>query len=104
MSRSQVALALALTLVTIVSPARAHWGSLGRHLACGWSDGYHAANLCAPKAQVWSPNGWMSPLQAEPLPHPGAAAQYRQPAGPSLFRQPGAGSSVIVTDGPAIGP
>jgi len=63
-----LALFASLTLVTIVSPARAHWGSCGRHLGCGWSDGYHAANLCAAKCpSCTSAPWWMSPLQAEPL-------------------------------------
>src|SRR5262245_17758765 len=106
MPRSLLATAAFLTLATMTSPASAHWGSLGRHLGCGWGDGYHAANLCAPMAQNCSPAGtetpsWLSPLPpSETLPHPAAPAQFRRPIGPSLFRAPGEGSSVLLTDGP----
>ena len=101
MPRSLPTLALALTLVTVVSPARAHWGNLGRHLGCGWSDGYHAANHCAitctSQVHGWPPAGaespwWMSPLpQAEPLPHPAHPYNSDGPQDPPSSARPAQG-------------
>ena len=103
-----------LPLVTVIaalsmSPtAHAHWwDGVGRHLGVGWGDGYHAKNACPPRHP--NRNGMYGPVEvpwwaappapAESLPHPapGHPGPHIQ-AGPSLFRQPGEGSSVIVTE------
>ena len=107
-------LVLILAAVTLVPAAQAHWFSgLGRHLGVGWSDGYHAKNACPPQQAGGYPNGsaetpwWVVPgPQEEILPHPPAssAARTHRPAGPSLLRQPGEGSRVIVTETPAGSP
>jgi hypothetical protein len=87
-----------LAAVTFAPSARAHWFSgVGRYLGAGWGDGYHAKNACPPRRAGAGPHGSAeTPWWAMPGPH--------QPAGPSLFRQPGEGSSVIVTETPAANP
>jgi hypothetical protein len=106
-----------LPLITVVASlmlataAQANWlNGVGRYLGVGWSDGYHSRTACPPKRPGGNcPNcdpeapWWAKPATtAEPLPHP--AGVSRAPAsGPSLFRQPGTGSSVIISDQPAGG-
>ena len=100
-------LAVVLTL-TIVPLAQAHWFSdLGRHLGMGWSDGYHAQNDCPPQhgsahCRSCSPQTVLwgnSAVEPEGLAHPRASHGGRHvPTGPSLFRYPGEGSSVIVNE------
>ena len=89
MLRRSLLLALSLTLLAVV-PAQA---GLGRYLGCGWGDGYHAKNACAGYPAACHAGAPQSPWW---MPSSG-------PFGPSLFRQPGEGSSVIVTD-KAVGP
>lgn len=84
--------------------------SLGRHYGHGWSDGYHSRTACPPKRQITAmpvPTAqpvpwWMIPAdQAEPLPHPASqeptTSRYSPSSGPSLYRQPGEGSSPRAT-------
>jgi len=112
--RTIIPLVLALAAGTFVPAARAHWFSgVGRYLGVGWSDGYHAKNACPPRGAGACPSGspetpwWAVPaLSGDSLPHPaaGTSSRARIPSGPSLFRQPGEGSSVIVTESPASSP
>jgi hypothetical protein len=103
-----------LSIGAILSCARADWHhSLGRHLGVGWGDGYHSRTACPPRRSPGyfgsqpSPPWWATPAaEAEPLPHPAAppkpdSAQPFPAGGPSLFRQPGEDSSVIISSGPA---
>ena len=85
--------------------------SLGRHYGHGWSDGYHSHAACPPQRHILhSPPPaakpipwWMIPAgAAEPLPPPAskepATSRSSPSSGPSLFRQPGEGS----TTGPTL--
>jgi hypothetical protein len=107
-------MAAIVAIATIVTSARAEWHySLGRFHGYGWGDGYHSRTYCPPSrasgysakpaARPW----WMMPAeQAGPLPHPAAqpameSVQSWPAMGPSLFRQPGEGSSVIISHVPA---
>ena len=88
--------------LSVAPAARAHWFS-GRHWGVGWGDGYHAFNACPSN----STSAWAVGVpQAEILPHPTTRAVGRPhaPSGPSLFRQPGEGSSVIVSEAPPGNP
>jgi hypothetical protein len=105
---------VAVFAVLLIAPsARAEWHySLGRYHGYGWGDGYHARTYCPPaRASVYSgkpaaPPWWMTPAeQIEEVPHPAAkpafeAVQAWPAMGPSLFRQPGEGSSVIISHAP----
>jgi hypothetical protein len=110
-----VSLAGLLTLVTIVPAARGEVPhAIGRYLGMGWSDGYHSRTACPPKRHIvhhqptpapapipW----WKIPAEgAEALPAPAAqqpdTTRSFPPSGPSLFRQPGEGSSVTVSSTP----
>jgi hypothetical protein len=113
--RLTLRIAAAVTLVAMARPAVADWHGVGRHWGLGWSDGYHARNACPPRRGIhhhgetavpW----WAIPAaDGEPLPHPAAArkvsaARPTHPDGPTLFRQPGEGSSVLTLDGPLPSP
>jgi hypothetical protein len=101
-----------VALMHIAAHARADWHySLGRHLGVGWGDGYHSRTACLPRRSVGyagsqpSTPWWAAPaVETEPLPQP-AATQPTGPShphtspGPSLFRQPGEGSSIVVPGG-----
>jgi hypothetical protein len=107
---------LAAALVTIVPPAQAAW-PWGRQGGLGWGDGYHAA--CSPpphfrKAHCGSSApSWAEPLpdslpEAHSLPHGWPDARHAPPAaarlrGSSLLRQPGEGSSVLISGHAAAG-
>ena len=90
--------------LSIASAARA--SGIGRHLGVGWSDGYHAKNACLPQRAGGCPNcapdlpWWTAPGPQEGVLPPATthARRPHPPGGPSLFRQPGAGSSVIVSE------
>jgi hypothetical protein len=120
--RNLLTFSLFLTaLVFPVTPvARAAWPhQLGRHGGHGWSDGYHARNHCPPRRNPTCPHcsppapWWAIPAaepapQVEPLPPAAGHARYypgqpAPPRGPSLFRQAGEGSSVLVTGHAAAG-
>jgi hypothetical protein len=102
-------LAVVLTL-TVVPLAQAHWFSdFGRHLGVGWSDGYHAHNDCPPQhgsahCRSGSPESvWWgdSAKVSEGLPQARTLHGGRQArSGPTLFRQPGEGSSVNASEHP----
>jgi hypothetical protein len=106
--RSLVSLIAAVSLVTIVPQAQAEvLGAMGRYLGVGWGDGFHSRAACPPRRHSgFNPYGpyypgtlpwWTVPQEAEPLPHPAAqtptTSRATPPAGPSLFRQAGEGSS-----------
>jgi hypothetical protein len=109
--RSIVTFLLLAMALPIARAARADWwNGPGRYLGVGWSDGYHAKNACPPWHNRNCPNcqpqvpWWATPAPPlEALPHPAAAgpqatARPRVPAGASLFRQPGEGTTVAITD------
>ena len=110
--RTILPLVAVIACLTFVPAARANWlNGVGRHLGVGWSDGYHATNGCPQKHAASSdPNytlesPWWSVLTPQNGQLPiSASGRSHRPAGPSLFRQPGTGSSVIITDQPAGGP
>jgi len=98
----------AVSLVTIVPSVQAEvHGAIGRYLGVGWGDGFHSRAACPPRRHSgFNPYGpyypgtlpwWTVPQEAEPLPHPAAqtptTSRATPPAGPSLFRQAGEGSS-----------
>jgi hypothetical protein len=114
--RSQI-----LTLITVIAAAMfaspleaAHPHHIGRYLGTGWSDGYHSRAACPPKRGLMH----MAPQEAKPLPWwmipaedaqplPKTAPQEELPipdaaTGPSLFRQPGEGSSIYPQPAPSI--
>jgi hypothetical protein len=106
---------LLVSVVAVLSMApivRAdYWHALGRHLGHGWGDGYHSRAACPPKQLLRSSAPpaksvpwWMIPAEgAEPLPAPGEVLPSPSSAtGPSLFRQPGEGSSVHPSAAPSI--
>ncbi len=88
--------------------------SVGRHLGIGWSDGYHSRAACPPRHPLLrtSPQPakpvpwWMVPAEGdENLPSPAPGDITPNPGattGPSLFRQPGEGSSNQASGGPSI--
>jgi hypothetical protein len=105
----------AVAMATFASALHAgHSHHLGRHLGVGWGDGYHARTACPPKRHFMhaapppaaSLPWWMIPAEGtetlpkvmpqEQLPGPDAAT------GPTLFRQPGEGSSVHPHSAPSI--
>jgi hypothetical protein len=115
-----------IAIVTVAMMARSGHAdvhqSMGRYLGIGWGDGYHSRNLCPPRhnAAQYTPATttpwWATPAApAEQLPHP--AEQLPHPAapirpstgnsiratGPSLFRQPGEGTSITIQSGGAAG-
>jgi len=98
--------------------------SIARHHGIGWSDGYHSRAACPPKKIVQhrsaavfpastpksAPVPWWKippaptePAMGEPLPAPAAKeaapTRFSTTSGPSLFRQPGEGSSVAAPSG-----
>src|SRR5262245_46078652 len=101
-----------LTLVSIVPAARGQSPCyLGRYLGFGWGDGYHSHTACPPKwhfphhqtmpaacsAPLWTvPPSVLEPLPPAPTPQPITTGSF-PPRGPSLFRQPGEGSSVSIS-------
>ena len=105
---------LLVTTLLIAPAAQADWShGPGRHWGIGWSDGYHAKNACPPRHSHNCPNcqppsPWWATMgqPAEALPPPAAmspapaAGRTRVPAGHSLLRQPGEGTTVTLTDGP----
>jgi hypothetical protein len=113
-----------VAVVSIVPTVRAQWHpGVGRCLGVGWGDGYHSHTACPPKGHIlhhphpgsaqapvpwWKIPAAEGPRQAEPLPIPASSdptgAPSSPPAGPSLFRQPGEGSSVSTstTSDPAV--
>jgi len=117
-----------VAVVAVVALAQSVRGelpnSIGRHLGVGWSDGYHSRTACPPKrhtihqiqhlavpptAPAAKPIPWWKiPAEPEPVPAPapqpiGTTATF-PPSGPSLFRQPGEGSSVTVQGTPNAPP
>lgn len=101
--RAAVLLMTLVSVVTAAPPAQAHWWGVGRYLGVGWGDGYHAknagpANHGIPNYPHGSPDVPWWAVPAESLPQPARRHEPQLPAGPSLFRQPGEGSSVIVPE------
>ena len=110
--RSIVRAAAVLLLVAIVTPVRADgMHSFGRWAGIGWGDGYHSHYACPPRHSgpkhidqklPW----WATPAtDPESLPPPAGPTPGSSPntfplPGQSLFRQPGEGSSVIISDSP----
>jgi hypothetical protein len=101
MSRSTLLSLTVLTVLTLARPALAGgFNPLGRFFGVGWSDGYHAQNVARlsgndhPGKVPW----WATPAAGpEALPHPAQPARPAiPPPGPSLFRQPGEGLSIII--------
>jgi len=115
--RMDVMITATMTLLLIMPNARAGMPhALGRHCGVGWGDGYHAHGACpptqhallhqqspAPQAAPW----WMIPSsqterpESESLPppaikEPGVSRAFPA-SGPSLFRQPGAGSQATAS-------
>lgn len=103
-----VAAVALLTLMPAASAEIPH--AFGRYHGTGWSDGYHSHAACPPKRRLLHHSSapapasvpwWTIPApDAEPLAppshhYPGATRNF-PPTGPSLFRQPGEGSSVTV--------
>jgi hypothetical protein len=101
--------------VVMTQSARGELPSMGRYLGVGWGDGYHSGTACPPKrhiahhsygfpvpatAPTETPIPWwkIPAVQPEELPAPksNAATTSFPPSGPSLFRQPGEGSSVAI--------
>ena len=104
--RTILTLVTVALMLTLVPQAYAHWPStLGRHLGVGWSDGYHAQNDCPPGHSRNLPySSWEVPWWTFPAPQtrppPALAAPHARsgrPTGPSLFREPGEGASVVTT-------
>ena len=115
-----VSIVAAVLAVTVVPRARGELPhSMGRYLGVGWGDGYHSRAGCPPKRHIahqavlpgplavhgpTTPTPWWkipadgTARDVELLPHPAGiepAPTGTSPAtGPSLFRQPGEGSSV----------
>ena len=102
--RALRSLVLALTVLTILPTA---WAELphqcGRRAGIGWSDGYHSHAACPPQAplimhtQVAAAKPVALPWWK--IPTVGASssansASFRPTSGPSLFRQPGEGTSI----------
>lgn len=100
-------------VLAIAQSGRAELPSVGRYLGVGWGDGYHSRTACPPKRHVAhhsypfaipatapqeKPIPWwkIPAVQPEELstPEPTATTSTFPPSGPSLFRQPGEGSSV----------
>src|SRR4029434_8944681 len=98
-----------VSVLTIAPTARAEFPlSVCRYLGCHWGDGYHSGATAPPKRHTSyyqrgevpaSVPWWQIPAAGEELPYPGPSAASRPfpPSGPSLFRQPGDGSSVVRT-------
>jgi hypothetical protein len=112
--RMTLAISAALTFFTM-TPAHGDWHAMGRCLGIGWSDGYHARNACPPKRShgSWQSKTvpwWAIPAaDSEPQPHPAAShelksARSQQAIGPSLFRQPGEGTTVFAEESVVEGP
>ncbi len=94
-----------VTILSFVSAAHAVEGHVvGRYLGMGWNDGYHSHTACPPKKQHHYFH--MPVAAAKPVPTPwwklpatdaemiGSPTPAQPTSGPSLFRQPGEGSSV----------
>lgn len=112
-TRTIVFASLIIAILASGPPARAERAySVGRQLGVLWGDGYHARTACpprlsgcrmapaAPKPLPW----WATPAPpAEQLPHPAEAAPGVEnsppPAGSSLLRQPGEGTSLSIAPG-----
>lgn len=109
-------IALICAMLLIATTARGEPAqSCGRYLGVGWGDGYHSRTACPPKRHVihhlpaaFAPPAaapipwWKIPaVDAETIPTPApqlpATTTTFPPTGPSLFREPGEGSSVTVT-------
>jgi len=102
--RSIARLAAMLSLVAATTTAQANdMHSFGRWMGIGWGDGYHSHYACPPRhsgagrAQQKLP-WWAIPASVGE--GQSGAAHTFPPAGPSLFRQAGEGSSVIISDSP----
>src|SRR5262245_43970389 len=104
-----VRIAAVVTLVAVVTPARGDGmgHSFGRWLGVGWGDGYHSHYACPPRQGHHGQQNlpwWATPAaDAELLPQPAnlpSSGRHFPPAGQTLFRQPGEGSSVIISDSP----
>ncbi|HMC12706.1 MAG TPA: hypothetical protein VKH44_15505, partial [Pirellulaceae bacterium] len=112
MPRLPLSFIAAATLLTVVPAARGELPqSLGRYLGIGWSDGYHAYTACPPKPHIIHHKHAAAafPVAAPPsapLPWWKIPAAPTEPtsseSGPSLFRQPGEGSSVTTSGGPNL--
>ena len=109
--RSMTRVVAIVAILSIVTIARADWThTVGRYLGVGWSDGYHSRYACPPrpiraKQHVEEKLPWWATpaADAEQLPQPptpanASGAPAYPPAGASLFRSPGEGSSVIESE------
>src|SRR5215204_5518426 len=96
--RPVLLLSLILTVGALVSTARGNWlNEVGRHLAIGWSDGNHSRNACPNTPMSQRPGGTPQPSYWRVT---APTTRARLPAGPSLFRQTGEGSSLGIVDKP----
>jgi hypothetical protein len=126
--RLTLRIAAVVMLLAMSRPAFADWHGVGRYWGLGWSDGYHARNACPPRRGIHHHGEMAVPWWAVPaadgeaLPHPAAPRKvstarpmdadglgrpsYRptHPDGPTLFRQPGEGSSVLTLESPLPSP
>ena len=113
--RPIVPVSIILAVVSTGSIAQAGPGhSFGRYAGIHWGDGYHSRSACPPKRHAaWYGQAteaaapwWTVPAsELEKLPPPrqdGVMTPASRPAGPSLFRQPGEGSSTIGPPAPSI--
>lgn len=93
--RARFPLVAAVTVLTILPAARGEFPhNAGRCLGVGWSDGYHSHTACPPKAHfvIHKP---MAAVKPAPIPWWKIPATDAHPdSGPSLFRQPGEGTSI----------
>jgi hypothetical protein len=115
MSTKTITLLAAVAFLALAPALQAaHSHHLGRYLGVGWSDGYHSRTACPPKRHLLHAASqptkplpwWMIPAEdLEPLPKTAPDEQLPAPdaaTGPSLFRQPGEGSSVYPHTAPSI--
>ena len=102
--RSVVRSVAIVALLSLATTAQAEWANgVVRWLGVGWSDGYHSHYACPPrhvaaKKQTAEKLPWWAIPAADAQPAISTGPTGYPPAGASLFRSPGEGSSVIVSD------
>lgn len=93
--RARLPLVAAVTILSIAPAARGEFPhNVGRYTGIGWSDGYHSRTACPPKQHL----AIHKPVAAvKPTPTPWwkiPATDVQTANGPSLFRQPGEGTTL----------